>query len=50
MESIELSKIIKNSTLFTCSAQDHDFDRHERDKDTLELLNKTISFLDSHSG
>lgn len=49
-ESIELSKIIKNSTLFTCSADGHDFDRQENHKDTLELLDKTLEFLDSNIG
>ena len=48
MESVELSKLIKDSTLFTCSAEEHDFDRQEKNKNTMELLNKTLDFLDSH--
>lgn len=49
MEAIELSKIIKGSTLFTCSAEEHDFDRKENSKNTMDLLNKTIDFLDNHT-
>ena len=47
-ESINLSKIIKDSCLFTCSADEHDFDRLEKDKNTIDLLNKTIDFLNNH--
>ena len=48
IESINLSRIIKNSTLFTCSANQHDFDRIEKDRNTIDLLNKTIDFLNHH--
>lgn len=48
-ESMELCKIINESDLYTCSIAEHDFDRYEKDKNTLELLNQTISFLDSYS-
>ena len=44
-ESIELSKFFTNSILFTCSSNEHDFDRNTSDKNTIELLNKTIDFL-----
>lgn len=50
MESVEIYKIIKNSTLFSCNTQDHDFDRQEESELTLDLLNRTIDFLDSHLG
>lgn len=45
-ESIELSKLIPKTTMFTCSAEDHDFDRHENSIHTTNLLNGTIEFLD----
>lgn len=48
-ESMELSKLIPNTKVFTCSAEDHDFDRHENSIHTRNLLNETISFLDSLS-
>ena len=44
-EAIELSKLITNSSLFTCSTQDHDFDRHENSTHTINLLNGTLEFL-----
>lgn len=48
-ESMELSKLIPNTKIFTCSAEDHDFDRHENSIHTINLLNETIEFLDSLS-
>ena len=48
-ESMELSRLIPNIKVFTCSTQDHDFDRHENSIHTINLLNETIGFLDSLS-
>lgn len=45
-ESIELSKLIPNTKIFTCSAEDHDFDRQENSIHTKNLLNETVEFLD----
>lgn len=45
-ESIELSKLIKDSLLYTPSVEGHDFDRQEDSRETVLLLNKTLEFLD----
>ena len=44
-EALALSKMLKNTTLYSCSANDHDFDRNIRDRNTINLLDKTIDFL-----
>lgn len=46
LESMELSKLIPDTRVFTCSAEDHDFDRHENSIHSKNLLNQTIEFLD----
>ncbi len=45
-ESVELSKLIKDSFLYTPSVEGHDFDRQEDSRETVLLLSKTLEFLD----
>lgn len=45
-ESKKLSERIKNSKFISFNADIHDFDRDESDKNTKELLDRTIKFLD----
>ena len=47
-ESIELSKLIRDSSLYTPSVEGHDFDRQVDSRETVILLNKTIEFLDKN--
>lgn len=45
-ESIKLSKLIKNSEFHSFTTDEHDFDRDVNNKNTIELLDKTLAFLD----
>lgn len=47
-ESIELSKLIRDSSLYTPSVEGHDFDRQVDSRETVILLDKTIEFLDKN--
>jgi acetyl esterase/lipase len=44
-ETIELSKRINHFKLFTCTTEDHDFDRNIDDINTTDLIKETIEFL-----
>lgn len=45
-ESIMLRNKLKDSELFTCTKDSHDFDRDTDDVNTFKLLQKTVVFLD----
>ncbi len=47
-ESIELQKRINEGQLFTCTTEDHDFDRNTDSPLTIDLIHKTIDFLNSN--
>ena len=47
-ESIELNKRLGDSTLFTCTTVDHDFDRNTESQLTKELIEITIEFLNKY--